>query len=348
MAGLGLGALAVGAATGWLGERALVRRPLGRGEPAAAYGSLRSAPRSLELDDGVEVYLEIDEPRSASPYPGLTVVFVHGYALNLDCWHFQRQAFGGLVRCVWFDHRGHGRSGRGTEGSHDIDRLGADLAQVIAAAAPDGPVVVVGHSMGGMTILALADQQPGLFDERIVGAGLVCTSSGGLSDVPLGLPRRLGTLVHRAAPAVVSALSRRPDLVERGRRSGSDLGALATRYYSFATPVPAGVVDFASEMLGATPLGVVSDFLPTFESHDKADAVPVLQHCETLLVGARQDLMTPVEHTYAMARALPGARVRIFDPGGHLSILEHPDDVNDEIRRLIDDSWSLAGSRDLL
>ena len=47
------------------------------------------------MDDGVELYLEIDEARAASAYPGLTVVFMHGYALNLDCWHFQRQAFGG-------------------------------------------------------------------------------------------------------------------------------------------------------------------------------------------------------------------------------------------------------------
>jgi len=345
--GVGLGVLAVGAAAGWLGERAIVRRPLGRDEPAAAYGSLRSTPRSLEMDDGVELYLEIDEARAASAYPGLTVIFMHGYALNLDCWHFQRQAFAGAVRCVWVDQRGHGRSGRGSEGSHDIDRLGADLEQVIAAAAPEGPVVVVGHSMGGMTVLALADQAPHLFDERVVGAGLICTSSGGLADVPLGLPRQVGALVHRAAPTLVSALARRPELVERGRRSGSDLGALLTRYYSFATPVPAGIVDFAAEMLAGTPLGVVSDFLPTLEAHDKADAVEELQRCETLLLGAQQDLMTPVEHTRAMARLLPGARVRVLDPGGHLSILEHPEAVNEELRDLVDAAWVLAGARGL-
>ena len=104
------------------------------------------------------------------------------------------------MRCVWVDQRGHGRSGRGSEGSHDIDRLGVDLEQVLAAAAPEGPVVVVGHSMGGMTVLALADQRPDLFDDRVVGAGLLCTSSGGLAAVPLGLPRQVGALVHRAAP----------------------------------------------------------------------------------------------------------------------------------------------------
>ena len=346
-AGLGLGLLAVGAAAGWLGERAVVREPLGRGEPARAYGSLRSTPRSLTLDDGVELYLEIDEARPASPYPGLTVVFLHGYALNLDCWHFQREHFSGLVRTVWVDQRGHGRSGRGPEGTHDIDRLGLDLVQVIAAAAPEGPVVVVGHSMGGMTVLALAHHAPEVFDGRVVGAGLLCTSAGGLGDVPLGLPRQLGALVHRTAPRLVSALARRPELVERTRRSGSDLGALLTRYYSFATPVAPGVVDFASEMLGATPLMVISDFLPAFDNHDKSNAVDVLQRCETLVLGAQQDLMTPVEHSLAMAQVLPGARLRILDPGGHLAILEHPDEVNLELRDLLDGAWALAGIRGL-
>ncbi len=100
--------------------------------------------------------------------------------------------------------------------------------------------------------------------------------------------------------------------------------------------MPAGIVDFAAEMLAATPLGVVSDFLPTFEAHDKVDAVEVLQRCETLMLGAQQDLMTPVEHTLAMARVLPGARLRVLDPGGHLAILEHPEAVNDELRDLFD------------
>lgn len=346
-AGLGLGALAVGAAVGWLSETAVVRRPLGRGRPAEPYGSLRSTPRSLEMSDGVELYLEIDEAREAGPYPGLTVVFSHGYALNLDSWYFQRRAFSGVARTVFYDHRGHGRSGHGEGGRHDIDRIGTDLAEVIAATAPEGPVVVVGHSMGGMAVLALAEQFPVLFDERVVGAALLCSSAGGLAEVPLGLPRQVGVIVHRVAPAVVSALARRPQLVERTRRSGSDVGALLTRYYSFASPVEPGLVDFVAEMLGATPLGVISEFLPTFDEHDKVHVVQELQRCETLILGAEQDLMTPVEHSHAMARAVPGARLRVLDPSGHMALLEHPDEVNDELRDLVDGAWRLAKARGL-
>ena len=47
----------------------------------------------------------------------LTLVFCHGYALNLDCWHFQRAAYRGLVRAVYYDQRSHGRSGRSPTGT---------------------------------------------------------------------------------------------------------------------------------------------------------------------------------------------------------------------------------------
>ena len=57
----------------------------------------------------------------------LTVVFVHGYALNLDCWHFQRAAFRGPVRTVFYDQRSHGRSGRSQQANATIDQLGRDL-----------------------------------------------------------------------------------------------------------------------------------------------------------------------------------------------------------------------------
>ena len=60
--------------------------------------------------------------RASSP-----LVFCHGYALNLDCWHFQRAAYRGLVRAVYYDQRSHGRSGRSSDGHATIEQLGHDL-----------------------------------------------------------------------------------------------------------------------------------------------------------------------------------------------------------------------------
>ena len=100
--GLGVGVLAAGAAVGSVVERRMLGRPMREAEAhALAYGTVHSPPRVVTADDGVELYVEVDEPRPGATYAGLTVVFCHGYALNLDCWHHQRIALSGSARCVW-------------------------------------------------------------------------------------------------------------------------------------------------------------------------------------------------------------------------------------------------------
>ena len=100
---------------------------------------------------------------AGSAVTGPTLVFCHGYALHQDTWHYQRAEFTASHRCVFWDQRGHGRSERGATASHTIDQIGRDLYTVLAAVCPDGDVILVGHSMGGMSIMALAAEHPELF-----------------------------------------------------------------------------------------------------------------------------------------------------------------------------------------
>ena len=83
---------------------------------------------------------------------------------------------------VIYDQRSHGRSERAPRASCTIDQLGHDLAAVLRALAPDGPLVLVGHSMGGMTIMALAEQQPELFAERVLGVAFLATSAAEVAE----------------------------------------------------------------------------------------------------------------------------------------------------------------------
>ena len=154
--GAALGVAAVGAAVGFAAERYVVGRSLRRDDPYAdeRLGSLRGVPRTVETADGVLLHVEVDGDTNTSP---LTVVFTHGYALNQDSWHFQRRDLAGRARLVFWDQRSHGRSGRAPDGSVTFERLARDLGEVIDQTVPDGPLVLVGHSMGGMTVLALAE-----------------------------------------------------------------------------------------------------------------------------------------------------------------------------------------------
>lgn len=358
--GVGLAAAGVGAALGLAAERAALGRPVlphvggGRRTPASEVtdgppplGSIRGRAAQVVTDDGLDLYVEIDD---AAEHPdegaNLTVVFCHGYALTHDSWHYQRLAVRERGwRAVYWDQRGHGRSATGPEGGATIDQLGRDLAAVLDDVVPTGPVVLVGHSMGGMTVMSLAHERPEFFRDRVLGVALISTSAGGLGTVDLGL-RGLGRMVQKVAPAAVQALTRTPGLVERGRRLGSDLETVIVRRWSFDSKVPEELVHFSASMIASTRLEVISEFLPEFSQHDKREALAVMRDLETLVLVGDGDLLTPLDHSEEIARLLPGAEHVVVHKAGHLVMLEHPGVVNEHVCDLIVRSWRNANVKD--
>jgi pimeloyl-ACP methyl ester carboxylesterase len=358
IAGAAIGVVAAGAAAGVAIERMTVGRGMRRKarlalDSAGPYGALRGTPGKAYADDGTELYYEIDDvepeggpaPRRRrlfgrkAPAP-VTVVFSHGYCLNQDSWHFQRAALRGLVRTVHWDQRSHGRSARGlaqADGTPvSIDQLGRDLKAVIDAAVPEGPIVLVGHSMGGMTVMALADQYPELIRDRVVGVALVGTSSGRLGEVNFGLPVAGVNAIRRILPGVLRALGQQAELVEKGRRATADLFAGIIKRYSFASrDIDPAVARFAERMIEGTPIDVVAEFYPAFTDHDKTQALAHFAELPVLVLAGVQDLVTPSEHSEAIAGLLPDAELVLVPDAGHLVMLEHPEVVTDRLADLL-------------
>ena len=338
---VGLAAAVVGVvAAGTAAGVALERRAVGRARSAPdpysdePFGSLHSAGRTVYADDGVPLHVEVESDDNAP----LTVVFVHGFTLSMDCWHFQRRDLTGIGRLVFYDQRSHGASGRSAREHATIDQLGRDLAAVLSAVAPRGPVVLVGHSMGGMTLLALADQHPELFGDggRIVGAALVGTAAGAFAETIFGIPGVLGRAVRPIAPGAIRAVNRRAALVEQGRRAGSDIAFLLTRRLSYGGDVPPSLVAFMERMVAATPIEVMTEFFDTFLQHDKLAALGVLEDVPTLILCGDEDKLTPVHNSHVMAEALPDAELLVVPGAGHMVMLERPSLVNAALRRLVE------------
>ncbi|WP_051830842.1 MULTISPECIES: alpha/beta fold hydrolase [Streptomyces] len=358
--GISVGVLAAGAAAGVAIERLTVGRAMRRRaraelDASAPYGSLRGRPRTVAAPDGTELYVELDgtgwDMPDGSPEP-LTVVFCHGYCLNQDSWHFQRAALREGMRLVFWDQRSHGRSERSRSylagEPAGIDQLGGDLKAVIDAVAPTGPLVLVGHSMGGMTVMALADQHPELFRERVVGVALIGTLAGGWNDVSLGLPKAGAKLFKKVAPGVVKLLGRQVDLVEATRRLGADVTSVFYRRFSFGSrDVDPGVVRFAEQLLDATPIDVVAEFYPVFGVHEKYEALAALRGLPALVLAGTKDLLTPSAHSEAMAERLPGAELVLAEGAGHLVMLERPELVDRELALLLRRAADFAGAAPL-
>lgn len=334
---LAAGAMAAGAAVGIAAERALVRRTA-RVDADWNLEPFDADVLDVTLPDGTVLHVEVDEPADPA-CAELTVVFAHGYALSLDSWYFQRRELSGRARIVTYDQRSHGRSTRAEFDTHHVDQLGADLASVIDAVAPTGPLVLVGHSMGGMTIMALAEQRPELFDERVYGVVLISTTAGGLHSASLGLPTVLGPVVGKAVPAAASMLSRRKALVEKARRSSSDLNLILTRLYSFGTVASEQAGRFVAKMIDATPIDVLAEFIPALQEHEKTKALEILQRTEVLVICGTSDRLTPPEYSEAIVRAIPSAEYVEIRDGGHMALIEFHEEVDIAIGAFLDRVW---------
>ncbi|GAA1966186.1 alpha/beta hydrolase [Nocardioides panacihumi] len=320
------------------------RRVIGRRDgDSTQFGSLHSPAHTVIADDGVPLHVEIDEPETSGS--ALTVVFVHGYALNLDCWHFQRAAYRGLVRTVFYDQRSHGRSGRGSISEGTIDQLGRDLKSVIDAVVPDGPVVLVGHSMGGMTVVAFAELYPELFGEKVAGVALISTTAGGLDPSRLLFPMVPSRFGAGLTGGTVRTLARGHRAVDGVRRLGRSIATVVTDAYAFGDAVPAGYVEFVDDMLSATPFQVVAEFFPGLREFDKFEHVGVLGTVPTTIICGTADKLTSVGHSRKLHSRIPGSTLVECEGAGHMVVLERHGQVNAALDQLVAAASAAAGAR---
>lgn len=334
-----IGAAALGGVTAQ--RRAVRKFRTPSGDEAPGYDSLAcDRTYSVIADDGVVLHVEEVGPLNAP----LTVIFAHGWTLRSGSWHYQRIGLAGkgfgtgdrgpAARLVFFDQRSHGRSSRADSGHVAMRDLAGDLAGVIATAAPDGPVVLIGHSMGGMALITLAGLRPELIADRVAGVGLLSTSAGDARSPQVA--RALLVANSLLLKVAGSAAARYPGLIERGRAGSRDAVWLLTRAFGFAQKdVPGEMVDYLDEMISATPIDVITDFLPALMALDEMSSLSVLQALPVVVICGDADRQTPLARSTAIARALPDAELVVIAGAGHMAMMERPDIVDDALRRLL-------------
>lgn len=340
IAGISAGAAAAGVGAVITAERLAAHRLRLYPDPAAdePFGELHGRELVVLAPDAVPLHVEING-RDDAP---VTIIFCHGYALNQDSWHYQRRDLAGVARLVFWDQRGHGRSGRAAAQSVTVDQTGGDLDAVIrSVTAESSRVILVGHSMGGMTIMALAGQHPELFGSRVAGVVLIATTAGGLSGpdglVP-GMPSPLRTFLQHVAPALltVAAAGRQAALIERGRKVSKELELVATRYMAFGDPQASmTLTEFLERMIREVPVGVIAQFYRALLGCDQHGVLGVLGRVPVTVVTGDRDRVVPPQLGTELAADIPGARLITVPGAGHTVMLERPDVVNDAITSLL-------------
>jgi pimeloyl-ACP methyl ester carboxylesterase len=242
----------------------------------------------------------------------VTVVLLHAWTLDHTSW--DRVAADLPVRVLRYDHRGHG--GSASSGAATFDQLADDLAGVLAERVPTGRVVLVGHSMGGMTIMALAERHPELL-ERVSGTVFVATSCGGLPAV-----RRAERLVGRW-------------LTRRAAIGFARTMPVGLRLLLFGRSPSWTDVRLSAAMVGRCDGATMVGFRDEIAAHDRRKALAALGNTPSVVLAGGSDLLTPVRHARAIADELPQAELVIYPGAGHMLPLERGPEVAARITALL-------------
>jgi pimeloyl-ACP methyl ester carboxylesterase len=227
---------------------------------------------------------------------GAPLVLVHGAGGSADLWQPQLDGLGDVARVIAPDLPGHGpRRGRG---GRSIAAY-ADWLNGFLETLGDGPVVLVGHSMGG----AIAQ------------------------SVALARPERLAGLVLVGTGARLRVLARILDLLRE--RPGDGIGLIQQLSYAAATP-PECVAVVDRVLRAGAPLVTLGDYLAC-DRFDARARLGVIR-TPTLVVAGTEDRLTPVAYSRFLAEAIAGARLVEIAGAGHFPQLEQPAAVNAAIR----------------
>lgn len=323
-------AIAAGSAVGGAAWTATYRADRRRidADPAkrALDAELGGRPVAVRAGDGTALRVRVFGPEDAP-----TVVLVHGWTCALEFWTLQIQALEGDLRLVAYDLRGHGQSAPSSGGDYSIDAYRDDLETVLRATVPEGErAVLVGHSLGAMTIVAwAADRGESLLD-RVSAVGLFSTGLDDLVSSSLILP----------APGIVPRMEQELGQLLLGSKAAipkraTPISSRVVRYVALCGAASPATVAFCDRMVLSCPRDVranTGSAISRIELLEGLDAIDV----PTIVLVGREDRLTPPVHAERMCQALDEVIELIELPDvGHMAPLEAPDRTTQAIRDLV-------------
>lgn len=278
--------------------------------------------------DGTKLRVRTSGPAEAP----VTVVLVHGWTQHSGCWDGVAEQLPDDLRVLRFDLRGHGASDPARPGTRTLEQLADDLAELLEAQVPEGSIVLAGHSMGGMTLMALAERHPGLVDGRVSAVAFVATSSGDLHRISLGLKGAVGRTVPRIEPVLRSLLERR----KKGALPGNPkLLSPAARWLVFGRKAPQREVEETVRQALAAHPGSIGGFMDAMFAHDRRVVLCAVKGKPTLVLAGDRDRLCPVEHARVIADELPDTTFVLYPGAGHMLMQERTIEVAARITALV-------------
>jgi pimeloyl-ACP methyl ester carboxylesterase len=291
---------------------------------------MSSRTLSVPASDGAMLRVEEHLPAGRIERAAPVVVLAHGWTLTRASWFPVVEALLAQrsVRVVTFDQRGHGASSMG-DADPTVRMVGEDLATVLSALAPTGPLVLGGHSMGGMAVMAYAGQHTDELRARVRGVVLVSTAASieGRKPIPFeGLVMRVCSLAPGIAP-------------------GPLVPVAAQRRLSFGKDPRPEDVKAAVRQIQRTPMPTIGRYFTALSAHNELASLAHLDTVPTHIIVGSQDRLTPPTWSQVLHDEIAGSQLTVLEGLGHMLTYEATDVVVDALVAMVD--CGIAGGSEL-
>lgn len=258
-----------------------------------------------------------------------TVVLTHGWGLDSTIWSYAKRDLGDRYRVVTWDLAGMGRSKSGPEGIR-LDAFATDLRAVIDAASPLRPVVLVGHSIGGMTIQTLARDHAEFFRSRVSGVVLLNTTHTNPLRTMIFSPLLRAIQKPILEPAMKIAVMLQPILWVMAWQSYLSGGTHVAMRLGFGKYVTRSQLDHTALLTTRNAPGAQARGNLAMFHWAETESLARMSSPALVLAGGL-DIVTKVEASQTIAGLIPGAALQIVEGVNHMGFLELAETYNDAI-----------------
>jgi pimeloyl-ACP methyl ester carboxylesterase len=293
----------------------LLTRRRGTDEPRSERGG---RGRRVAGPDGADLHVEEHGPEAGAP----TLLMTHGWDLDATAWYYEKKHLADRFRLVLWDLPGLGLSTQPKDGRYSLEGMAHDLRAVLGATAGGRPVVLVGHSIGGMTILTFCRLFPELLGREVAGIVLVNTTY----TMPLNTIIAGSLLRVLRWPVLVPLLylttALWPLVWAMNWKSYLDGSAhKTTSWTTLSGQETRGQLDFAARFTAKQHPGVLAKGVLAMLRWDETATLPTIT-VPTFIITSDHDKLTLPRASEEMAQLIPHAELLMVKLAGHPGFLE--------------------------
>jgi len=256
-----------------------------------------------------------------------TVILTHGWGLDSTIWFYLRRFLSDRFHVVTWDLPGLGRS-RAAPGAIDLGKFALDLATVLERY--PGPVVLVGHSIGGMTIQTLLRDHPDFMKDRVRGVALINTTYTNPLRTMIFSPLALALRWPLLEPAMRLTIWLKPLAWLSAWQSYLSGTAHLTERLGFSSEVTRSQLEHAALLATRnSPASQARGNLAMFRW--TSDGATARAQLPMLVIAGEDDIVTKPEASHVLASAPQEVLTRV-ERANHMGFLEQAAAYNALIR----------------